>query len=47
MLQDLQVIILKMMGYCIENDIKFNGEISNKNITHFLKQHYDLRFCHP
>ena len=42
MLQHLQVITLKMIGHCIENNIKFNGEISNKIITHFLKQHYDL-----
>ena len=32
---------LEMIGHCIENNIKFNGEISNKIITHFLKQHYD------
>ena len=41
MLQHLQVITLKMIGHCIENNIKFDGEISNKIITHFLKQHYD------
>lgn len=31
-----------MIDHCIENDIKFNEEISNKNITYFLKQQYDL-----
>ena len=31
-----------MIYHCIENDIKFNEEISNKNITLFLKQNYDL-----
>lgn len=31
-----------MTCHDIENDIKFNGEVSNKNITHFLKQYYDL-----
>ena len=31
-----------MIGHCIENNIKFNGEITNKIITNFLKQHYDL-----
>ena len=34
MLLHLQVITLKMIGHCIENNIKFNGEISNKIITH-------------
>ena len=42
MLQRLQVITLKMIGHCIENNIKFNGEITNKIITNFLKQYYDL-----
>ena len=31
----LQLITLKMICYCIENDIKFNGDISNKNNTCF------------
>ena len=30
MLQHLQVITLKMICHCIENDIKFNGEIIYK-----------------
>ena len=38
----LQLITLKMICYCIENDIKFNEDISNKNNTRFLKQYYDL-----
>ena len=42
MLQHLQVITLKMIGHCIENNIKFNEEITNKIITNFLKQHYDF-----
>ena len=42
MLQHLQVITLKMIGHCIKNNIKFDGEISNKIITNFLKQDYDL-----
>ena len=42
LLQHLQVITLKLIGHYIENNVKFDGEISNKIITHFLKQHYDL-----
>ena len=33
MLQHCQVITLKIIGHCIESNIKFNGEISNKNVT--------------
>ena len=33
MLHHLRVITLKMICHCIENDIKFNGEIIYKNIT--------------
>ena len=42
MLQHPQVNTLKMISHCIENNIKFNREISNEIITHLLEEHYDL-----
>ena len=33
---------LEMIDHCIENNIKFNREISNEIITHLLEEHYDL-----
>ena len=42
MLQHPQVNTLKMISHSIENNIKFNREISNEIITLILEEHYDI-----